>query len=173
MTRTIHTRAGGPTHVLEDLLQTLLVTELLSPSRRVWLVSPWISDIPVIDNSAGSLTVAAPGAPARHLRLSEVLSRLAELGSQVAVVTRKGERHNAQFLTALTTLSNQVVTLEHPELHAKMLVTDRFVLSGSMNFTRWGIGRNLERVTLDTDREAIGRESTVLANLVRELEASP
>jgi len=170
MTRAIHTRAGGPTHVLEDLLQTLLVAELLSPSRRLWLVSPWISDIPVIDNSSGSLTVAAPGAPARSLRLSEVLSRLAELGTQVTVVTKAGERHNASFLSALRSLSNQVVALEHPDLHTKTLATDRFVLSGSMNFTRWGIGRNVERITLEITKEVVSRESTVLANLVSELE---
>ena len=161
----------GPTHVLDDLLQTLLLAELLSPSSRIWLVSPWISDIPVIDNSAGSLTAIAPGSPARHLRLSEVLSRLGELGTQVTVVTKAGERHNAQFLGALSTLSNQVRTLQHPELHTKMLVTERFVLSGSMNFTRRGIGHNVERVTLDVDQDTIGRESTVLAKLARELEA--
>ena len=173
MTRTIHTRAGGPTHVLEDLLQTLLVTELLSPSQRIWVVSPWISDLPVVDNSAGSFTFAAPGAPARELRLSEVLIRLAELGSSVTVITKSGEVHNAHFLTALRTLSSQVVTREHPELHTKVLATDRFVLSGSMNFTRWGVGRNVERITLDVAPETIRRETVELAKYLRELEGEP
>jgi phosphatidylserine/phosphatidylglycerophosphate/cardiolipin synthase-like enzyme len=170
MSRTIHTRAGGPTHVLEDLLQTLLVTELLSPSQRFWLVSPWISDIPVLDNSTGSLAAVAPSAPSRHLRLSEVLSRLAESGSEVTVITRRGEPHNAHFLNSLSTLTNQVAMHEHPELHAKVLVSDRFVLSGSMNFTNYGLGRNLERVTLDIDAETIKRETLVLAKLLRDLE---
>lgn len=170
MNRTIHTRAGGPTHVLEDLLQTLLVTELLSPSRRIWLVSPWISDIPVLDNSTGSLAAVAPSAPSRHLRLSEVLSRLAESGSQVTVITRQGEPHNAHFLTALGTLTNQVAMHEHPQLHAKVLASERFVLSGSMNFTNYGLGRNVERVTLDIDPETIRRETLVLTGLLRDLE---
>ena len=35
---------------MPDLLQMLFLSELLAPSRCLWLVSPWISDIPVIDN---------------------------------------------------------------------------------------------------------------------------
>lgn len=173
MMRTIHTRAGGPTHVLNDLLQTLLIAELLSPSRRVWLVSPWISDIPVVDNAAGSLPAAVPGAPARELRLSEVLSRLVEQGSEVNIVVKEGERHNAHFLTALRTLTNQVKVAEHPDLHTKMLATERFLLSGSMNFTRYGVGRNVERVTLDTDPESIKRETVILARMLEGLEDQP
>ena len=170
MKRTIHTRAGGPTHALEDLLQTLLVTELLSPSRRIWLVSPWVSDIPVLDNSTGSLAAAAPSAPSRRLRLSEVLSRLAESGSDVNVITRKGEAHNAHFLTALRALTNQVAVHEHAELHLKVLASDRFVLSGSMNFTNYGLAKNVERVTLDIDPETVQRETLVLTSLLRDLE---
>lgn len=170
MSRTIHTRAGGPTQALEDLLQTLLVAELLSPSRRIWLVSPWVSDIAVLDNTTGSLTAVAPSAPSRRLRLSEVLSRLAESGSEVTVITRRDEPHNAHFLTALGSLTNQVAMHAHPELHAKVLASERFVLSGSMNFTNYGIGKNVERVTLDIDPETIQRETLILASLLRELE---
>lgn len=158
MTRIVHTRPGGPTHLLDDLVQTLLVTELLAPSERLWLVSPWVSDINVVDNASGSFSDLAPGAAARWLRLSETLIRLSELGSAVTVVTRSGETHNAPFLAAVRLAGGAVRTLEDPGLHTKALVTERFALTGSMNFTRRGRGENLERVVLSTDRDGVARD---------------
>ncbi len=158
MTRIVHTRPGGPTHLLDDLVQTVLVSELLAPSERLWLVSPWVSDIPVVDNASGSFTDLTPGAAARWLRLSEILVQLSELGTTVTVVTRTGEQHNAPFLTAVRLAGEAIRTLEDPDLHTKALVTNRFSLTGSMNFTRRGRGENLERVILETEPDGVARD---------------
>ena len=52
MTRYLHSRLTS--RQLPDLLQTILVAELIAPSQCLWLVSPWISDIPVVDNTANT-----------------------------------------------------------------------------------------------------------------------
>ena len=52
--RHIHTHFG-PRQVT-DLLQTIFASEIVAPSSRLWIVSPWISDIPVVDNRANSFT---------------------------------------------------------------------------------------------------------------------
>lgn len=63
--RRITTAGRGQTRILNDLMQNLLVTELLVPSRQLWVLSPWISDIDVIDNTAGQFKSVLPGLPAR------------------------------------------------------------------------------------------------------------
>ena len=45
---------------IPDLLQTIFAALLLSPSRNLWLVSPWISDIPVLDNRTDEIRQAIP-----------------------------------------------------------------------------------------------------------------
>ena len=42
--------ARGQAHVPREFLESLFTAELLRPSRRLFLVSPWISDIAVIQN---------------------------------------------------------------------------------------------------------------------------
>ena len=38
-----------------DLLAGIFSAELAAPSKCLWLVSPWISDVEIVDNSAGGL----------------------------------------------------------------------------------------------------------------------
>ena len=47
--------------------------ELLLPSRDLWLVSAWISDVPVVDNSGGQFATVAPEWPRSRIRLVPVL----------------------------------------------------------------------------------------------------
>lgn len=156
--RTIHTRPGARTPLLDELLQTVFVAELIAPSASVWLLSPWVTDIAVVDNRGGEISSVAPGAPRRELRLTEVLGRMVELGSTVTVVTRRGAEHNLPVLSALRAMSNVIRLVEDPDLHEKTLLTDRFVISGSMNFTWMGQQRNAERVTFSTDPNTIARD---------------
>ena len=51
--RYIYSRFGSR-HVA-DLLQAIFAAEILRPSARMWIVSPWISDIPVLDNTLANL----------------------------------------------------------------------------------------------------------------------
>ncbi len=152
--RIFKSRWQSPEEVRE-LLQGIFCGELINPSKEIWLVSPWISDVAVIDNSAGGFVGLDPSWGVRPITLSEVFSRLLELGSAVNIVTRP-VRHNESFLSRLKNLtgpsqaSNLTVrTLE--DLHEKGLLGDDFHLSGSMNLTYSGIEINGEYVALETD----------------------
>ncbi len=60
--RFIHSRLS--TRHIPDLLQAIFVAELISPSRDIWIISPWISDIPVIDNQTNRFQhLARPNQP--------------------------------------------------------------------------------------------------------------
>jgi hypothetical protein len=139
------------------LLETVLVAECLRPSRVVWLVSPWISDVPVFDNRGGSFSHVFPNSGERELRLSEVLLHIAEAGTSVVVATRD-DPQNAAFLAAIApeaAKGRDITVTTSPDLHEKTLAGDDFVLSGSMNFTQAGLDWNEEQVTLDTDTETV------------------
>jgi phosphatidylserine/phosphatidylglycerophosphate/cardiolipin synthase-like enzyme len=139
------------------LLEIVLAAECVEPSEVLWVISPWISDVPVFDNRGGSFRVVLADAGERDVRLSEVLVRLAENGSTVVVATRDDDK-NAPFLAALanhTSDRGTIDVLTSNDLHEKTLAGDDFVLSGSMNFTQAGLDWNEEQVTLDTDPETV------------------
>ena len=134
--RRITTTGRGHTRVLNDLLQNLLITELLVPSGQLSVLSPWLSDIDVIDNTAGQFKTVLPGLPARDIRLTEVLIELARRGSDVRVLTRN-EESNAlarQRLEDVGGLGAKPTVKIRPNLHDKGIVGARFPIQGSMNF---------------------------------------
>lgn len=155
--RRITTAGRGQTRILNDLMQNLLVTELLVPSRQLWVLSPWISDIDVIDNTAGQFKSVLPGLPARRIRLTEILIELARRGSDVRVLIRDAESNVVarQRLENVGGLGAKPTVRIHPNLHDKGILGDRFHLQGSMNFTYFGQTVNAEGVTLTHDPRII------------------
>jgi phosphatidylserine/phosphatidylglycerophosphate/cardiolipin synthase-like enzyme len=153
-TRHILRNSSASRNEIRELLQGLFVRELLHPSRCLWLVSPWVRDIEVLDNRTGAFRSLDPDLPATHLRLGEVLRRLLDRGTRVVVAVRP-EPESLLFCQRLL----QSVEGRHPEgaltllrrdlLHAKGLVGDDFGLTGSMNFTHNGIEIQTELVTLE------------------------
>ncbi|WP_313663423.1 phospholipase D-like domain-containing protein DpdK [Cellulosimicrobium cellulans] len=155
--RRVTTAGRGHTRVLTDLMQNLLVTELLVPSAQLWVLSPWISDIDVIDNTAGQFATVLPGLPSRRIRLTEVLIELARRGTEVRVLTRDAESNLVarQRLENVSGLGARPTVRTHANLHDKGILGDRFHLQGSMNFTFFGQAVNAEGVTLTNDPHAI------------------
>ncbi|MBB1033605.1 phosphatidylserine/phosphatidylglycerophosphate/cardiolipin synthase family protein [Dietzia sp. CQ4] len=167
--RRVTTAGRGQTRILTDLMQNLLVTELLVPSRQLWVLSPWISDIDVIDNTAGQFQTILPGLPSRRIRLTEVLIELADRGCDVRVLTRDADSNSV----ALRRLENvglhgsRPTVRIHPTVHDKGILGDRFHLQGSMNFTHFGQAVNAEGVTLTSDPHAIA-EARIAYNALYE-----
>lgn len=145
-----HTRV-----LVETLLETVLVGELLRPSTCVWLVSPWISDIGVVDNSRGTYDSLSSTFSPRRLRLSEVLGWLTHSGTRLEVVTRPLP-HNTLFLERLKRVADgtNVGVVKHDDLHEKTLIGDDWVISGSMNFTINGVEVLDEAVSYKANRTA-------------------
>lgn len=158
--RRIITRGNGPTLLASDALQTLFVAELLCPAGEIWLLSPWISDIPVIDNSAGAYSALLPAHGTGVVRLSDALIGLATQGVPVYLVTRTDVR-NRTFVNKLRGVASSaglpIRVIENDNLHEKALLTSRFLLHGSMNFTHYGREVNEESLVLDNSSDSVYR----------------
>lgn len=137
------------------LVQSLLVAELLRPSRCLWIVSPWISDIDVVDNSTlGFRDVVEHWGP-RQVRLSDALVERARAGAALVVATRCGDDNNTAFVAALRTAffgagldnSGLLSIVDDALLHEKGIAGDDFYLAGSMNLTWTGVHLANEVVT--------------------------
>ncbi|MEY9846177.1 phosphatidylserine/phosphatidylglycerophosphate/cardiolipin synthase-like enzyme [Streptacidiphilus sp. BW17] len=145
--RTVRTGARTGLHV-DTMLAAALLGEVLAPSDDLWLVSPWITDVQVLDNSQGAYDAIFPEAPPSGCRLSDILARAAAAGARVHVVTRP-DPHNDDFLRRLSTTAptTQLRITCDADVHEKTLSGGDWILSGSMNFTIRGMKVNDESVT--------------------------
>jgi hypothetical protein len=140
-----------------DLLAGLFSAELCLPGTCLWLVSPWISDVELIDNSTGGFDALARHGR-RRIRLTEVLVTLASQGAHIVVGTTTDD-HNTKFLDRLRLLAEDVrvadkltISIDRTDnLHTKALTGDDFALSGSMNITFNGIQIREELIDLRTE----------------------
>ncbi|MDA8637293.1 phospholipase D-like domain-containing protein DpdK [Rhodospirillales bacterium] len=143
---------------IADLLQSIFVAEALYPSDPIWILSGWISDIPVIENGAREFGAIDPDWPTGKVRLSQVLRTMLSKGGRVALVLRDVE-YNKRFLDSLTPLKREFPeqiwwTLGESE-HQKGIVGQDYDLAGSMNFTPSGIGVNGEHLIYRTAPETV------------------
>lgn len=149
-------RAQSSSEVLE-MLAALFSAELAAPGRCLWLVSPWVSDVEVLDNSAGTYSALSRFGH-RPIRLTEVLVTLASAGTYVVVATTP-DSHNDLFLHRLELLKLDlrvadridVVVDKTGKLHTKALTGDGYTVAGSMNITYTGINLREEQVELHTE----------------------
>lgn len=153
-------RSSSTSHAeIRELLESLFAAELLAPSRCMWLVSPWLTDLELLDNRTGAYAALDPQWGPRHLRLAELLGRLLELGTHVVVATRPDD-HNEAFIRKLddiarsTGVESQLTVHRKSTLHHKGFLGCDFYLSGSMNLTFNGVEILDEGVTFETSREA-------------------
>lgn len=167
MTRRIARSSTTCRGEISHLLQGIFTAELLRPSTCLWIVSPWVSDIAVIDNRIGAFNGLEPTWGQRQLRLSEVLRRLLRMGVEIRIATRP-DRHNDWFYSALqdNTRSDGTSTLISwhfaDELHTKGLLGDDYHLAGSMNLTYSGVEVLEETVAFETDPETVARTRLVM-----------
>lgn len=155
----------GQSVAIRDLLQSLFAMEVLRPSRQLWLLFGWISDLEVIDNRARQFAPIRPDWPAAGIKLVDVLEAILERGGSIALVMRDVE-HNRRFFERTAALRHRYpLTFRSglfPEVHDKGLLGDDYLLSGSMNLTYNGIAVNDEHVTLRTDRPSVEEWRLVL-----------
>lgn len=165
LARDIH--AVGSNRAVPDLLRSIFLAELLRPSKRFWIVSAWVSDVPVVDNSARSFSTLCPEWSAGVIRLSTVLTTLMARGTQMVLIVRD-EPHNAEILRIMESkaveMQDRLVMVKSKELHEKGLLGDRFLLDGSMNLTYNGVYVNEERLWYRCDPAAIAQRRLELEN---------
>lgn len=154
-TRSLRTTAFSSREELGDALQCLFVSEVLVPSRPLWIVTPWISDVPIIDNRTGLFAGLIPGLPQRWIRLGEILEQQVARGGSLVIACRPND-HNRSFTDHFQRRirergsDRRVRVRLSAELHEKGILTETVLLSGSMNLTYNGL-RVLEEVIHLTD----------------------
>jgi len=137
--------------VPRDVLQSLFALELLAPSRPLWIVSPWISDVELIDNGGGRFSGLEPEWPNAGIRLHTILRTLAARGGEVVIVANDAA-HNDEFERRVHELADDSIRFIRDErVHTKGIVGERFLVAGSMNLTHGGIVRNDEHLRYETD----------------------
>jgi hypothetical protein len=167
----------GESETLKTAIEHILAIELIQPSDSIWLVSPWISDLVVLDNRQYGYHQLVPEWPRGQIRLSNMFSTLLHRhGTQITVVTREpqpayreseGDRVTRRFLEALQRRApkNESLRVTHKPVdkldHGKGLLTDRIFLHGSMNLTFSGVNINGEHVRITRDPDEI---STAFVN---------
>jgi phosphatidylserine/phosphatidylglycerophosphate/cardiolipin synthase-like enzyme len=169
LSRFVSTTSRQASREIRDLVQSALAAELICPSARLWLVSAWITDASVLDNGGGEFGQIVPSWPEREIRLSEALGELLVRGSRVHIVTNTHSA-NGPFAHAMASIAasladeqfrlsrdDALTTEEEEGLHRKRLVTEQFVIWGSMNFTRSGLQRNAEDVSFELDAPEVAR----------------
>jgi len=160
--RSLRTAACGAREELADALQCLFVSEVLVPSAPLWIVTPWISDVPIIDKRAGGFAGLVPALPQRWIRLGEIIEQQLVRGGSLVVACRPGD-HNRSFTDQLKRRSRDLdcerrvrVSLS-PELHEKGILAAKAFLSGSMNLTYNGLRKLEEVVHLTDESDAVAR----------------
>jgi phosphatidylserine/phosphatidylglycerophosphate/cardiolipin synthase-like enzyme len=148
LSRTVRTGARMGLRA-DSILATALLSELVFPGDSLWVVSSWITDVAVLDNSQGAFDSVLGDNPPTTGRLSQVLALIAAAGAHLHVVTRPGT-HNEIFirrLRAAVTDSGHLRVVLDPTVHEKTICGREWLFTGSMNFTVNGLGTNEESVT--------------------------
>ncbi|MSR09282.1 MAG: hypothetical protein EXR82_07095 [Gammaproteobacteria bacterium] len=148
-----------------EFLQSLFVAELIRPSSRIWISSPWINDIDLIDNTARQFGALVPSWPASWIRLSDILGALLDRGSEVVIIANY-DPHNAEFLSRFGLLREvhpgRVHVIQTADVHEKGILSDNFTLDGSMNFTYRGVNINQEYLGYRCDPQTVHERRLVL-----------
>jgi hypothetical protein len=150
---------SGPwqSRAIRDSLQTLFLSEFLRPSPELWILSAWVSDVEIIDNSARAFSAVHPDWPATSIRLTEVIEALANRSVRLCVVVREVD-HNASFIRTLQDLQleaeGRLGLAIAPTAHEKTVVGEDYIFGGSMNLTLSGLTSSEEHVLLRISRQA-------------------
>ena len=160
-TRRIFKSAVTSQNLIRELLQLMLLAELLAPGgERAWLVSPWISNIVLFDNSAGGFASVNPEWGHREIRLIEVATDLMARGTPLGIATSLDE-HNDPLIVGLgeaadeAGIADMLTIVQRKHLHTKGVLLKRGLLTGSMNLTHNGLELNDEMVVYDTTLKTI------------------
>lgn len=165
LTRDIH--AVGASRAIPDLLRSIFAAELMRPSRRLWIVSAWVSDIHIMDNTSRQFSTICPEWPSGPVRLSTVLGALMKRGTQVILIVN-ATSHNEDIIARLRATSEEagdlLTVIQSKELHEKGILGDHFTLDGSMNLTFNGVFVNDERLWYRRDRASVEQRRLELEN---------
>jgi len=132
---------------ISDVLTAALLSEFIAASPELWLVTGWVTDMPVLDNAYRQYDAVLGDDARSSLTLTEVLAALTRRGSHVHVAVREVD-HNRRFVDRLRAAvePGNLSVYSSPDLHEKILVGWTWLMKGSMNFTWSGTQFNEESI---------------------------
>lgn len=143
---------------IKETLGNLLIGLILSPDV-IWLVSPWITDFPLLDNRTRDWDSIKPEWGARYVNFSELLIAVIGSGCTLNLVTTDSKYNTAiiqKITESIDDKSNfNLIVRGEDSLHTKGLLTSSYFLSGGMNFTYTGANKKDDVVTLYTSKDKI------------------
>jgi len=145
-------RSHGGSRILIDCLSSLLALEAVSPSEEIYIISPWISNSPIIDNRYNAFVDVFPFIESKIVYLADILKTFLWRGSKVRLICNPGHKQTKEFLDMLGSRAKYRNLTDN---HEKDMITDNFYLHGSMNFTFSGININGECIRVTTKRADI------------------
>jgi phosphatidylserine/phosphatidylglycerophosphate/cardiolipin synthase-like enzyme len=143
--RVIRSQGGGQS--LQDYLISMFITELIQPSSEIYFIFPYLSNYPLMDNRFNQYTALIPFAKGATIYLTDILEALVFKGSDVRVICNPERKETRLFIDRL---EGRVQFKKLENNHDKVLVSEKFYLHGSMNFTYRGIHVNRESVRITT-----------------------
>lgn len=152
--RMIRSHRGSQT--LKDSLSSYFALEMVKPSKEIYLISPWIGNSPIFDNSYNQVSDLFPFAESKTIYLSDVILALTWLGCKVKLICNPEHKNTGEFLNLL---GNKVEYRLLEDNHEKGLISENFYLHGSMNFTYFGININGECIRITTNVNEINSAS--------------
>ncbi len=160
-TRKIFKNAVTSQHAVREVLSMVFAQELLAPSREVFIVAPWISNVVIFDSRLGQYATLNPEWAKREIRLVEALVAIATNGTALHIHTRPDD-HNKTFKRRITEAMTDAGVHDqlswsdkNPQLHTKGVLTDRVLIDGSMNLTESGVALNDEAVTVSFEPDQV------------------
>ena len=177
MKRTIRKGKTRANTDVQNVLESLFVAESLDGSSELWIVSPWLSDVNIVNNCGGRFAhLSSVGIG--QIRISTVLVFLAQtFETRTTIVTSDHEwaRESKRVFPrafALGGVSDFLTMIIKPQhlLHEKSIATSDWHISGSMNFTKQGINQRDEHIEIETDRALVAE---VIIDLRRRYPWSP
>lgn len=156
---------------VRELLQSMFVGEMLGNGNRIWIVSPWVSNIVIIDNRSGNFDSLNPEWGRREVRLADVLIGFMARGTQVVLVTRDLDTNTPlvnrlREMAAMHAIDEQLIIQLDPLLHTKGILLSHSLLIGSMNLTYNGLEMNDEWIQFSVDPDDIATTRLEFAKYV-------
>ena len=175
-TRLIHRSAARPNRMISETVALLFTAELIAPGNRLMIVTPWISDVPILDNRCGGLSSLEPSWASTTIRLSKVLRVLLQKDVSVQISCGPGIRED-NFLGVIKEMAGRDGSLDSLTIrrasadrysefdHEKAVIADNWAVFGSMNLTYRGVELNGELVTVTRDLQKVAEVATALSGL--------
>lgn len=151
----------GSQHLLDTLI-SLLALEAVKPSPEIYIVSPWISNAPIIQNANHGMSDLFPLIQTSTVHFADILKMFTWSGSTVRLICNPDTQYTRELLNILGSKMEYRALQDH---HEKGIITSNFYIHGSMNITYNGIYINGECVRVTTEQSEIN--SAILSSRAR------